>query len=352
MQAFLYQSHATRVRFGNGVLEKLRSEIQTLGLKRVLVLTTPQQRPLGERIQALAGNLCVGMFSGAEMHVPVASVETACETARHLDADGYIAVGGGSTIGLAKAIALRLTMPIIAIPTTYAGSEMTSIFGITAAGRKTTGRDVRVLPKTVIYDPLLTTSLPLSVSVTSGINAIAHAAEGLYAQDSNPIIGLIAEEGIRAMGSGLPLTAHDPDDVDARAQCLYGAWLCGTVLGSAGMALHHKLCHTLGGSLNLPHGETHTIVLPHVLAYNGNAAPQAMERIARALGVEKAASGIYDLAKNLGAPMALNSIGMKVDDIQKVVDAALQNPYWNPRQIDRAPLQELIEAAFQGRRPS
>ena len=228
---------------------------------------------------------------------------------------------------------------------------MTPVYGLTEGGLKKTGRDLRVLPKTVIYDPELTLSLPASISVTSGINAIAHAAEGLYAQDANPITALMAEEGVRALGAGIGRVVSRLDDLDARADCLYGAWLCGAVLGSVGMALHHKLCHTLGGTFNLPHAETHTIVLPHALAYNREAAPLAMQRIARALGASDAAQGVFDLARDNGAPTALKDIGMKESDIGVALDIALKTPYWNPRPLERAALRTLLEAAYEGRRP-
>jgi alcohol dehydrogenase class IV len=285
------------------------------------------------------------------MHVPVETARAARDFAAQVGADCAIAIGGGSTTGLGKAIALETSLPIIAIPTTYAGSEMTPIYGLTEDGVKKTGRDPCVLPKTVIYDPALTTSLPPALSLTSGINAIAHAAEGLYAQDANPIISLMAEEGIRALGLGLPRVMQQPGDLAARSDCLYGAWLCGAVLGSVGMALHHKLCHTLGGTFNLPHAETHTIVLPHALAYNREAAPQAMQRIARALGTTDAAQGVFDLARDNGAPTALKDIGLKESDIDIALDIALKNPYWNPRPLERAALRALLVAAYEGRRP-
>jgi alcohol dehydrogenase class IV len=216
---------------------------------------------------------------------------------------------------------------------------------------KKTGRDIHVLPRTVIYDPELTLSLPVSLSVTSGINAIAHAAEGLYAVDANPIMDLMAEEGIDALGRALPTIVKDARCMDARADALYGAWLCGTVLGHVGMALHHKLCHTLGGSFNLPHAETHTVVLPHALAYNSKDAPQAMARIRRALGGGSAAQAVYDLARNNGAPVALRDIGMKADDLDRACDIALQNQYPNPRPLERAAIRQLLQNAFDGVRP-
>ncbi len=242
-------------------------------------------------------------------------------------------------------------MPILAIPTTYAGSEMTPIWGITEGGVKKTGRDARVLPKTVIYDPCLTVTIPPQLTATSGMNAIAHCVEALYAKDANPIISMCAEEGIRALAQSLPVAVKEPENLDARSRALYGAWLAGISLGSVGMALHHKLCHTLGGTFNLPHAETHTVVLPHATAYNSSAAPQAMTRIASALGAGNAAEGLYDLALSMGAPTSLASLGMKPEDLDAAADLAVQNPYYNPRPVTRAAVYELLRCALEGRRP-
>lgn len=351
MQSFIYQGMPSRVVFGAGSIEHVEREIELLGAQRALILSTPPQRDQAEALAERIGHRAAGVFAKAVMHVPVETAREAREYAQRIGADCAIAIGGGSTTGLGKAIALTSSLPILAVPTTYAGSEMTPIYGLTEAGLKKTGRDMRVLPRTVIYDPQLTVSLPASLSVTSGINAIAHAAEGLYAQDANPVVSLMAEEGIRALAQGIGKVVAKPDDLDARSDCLYGAWLCGAVLGSVGMSLHHKLCHTLGGTFNLPHAETHTIVLPHALAYNRDAAPDAMKRIARALGSDDAAIGAFELARVNGAPTALKDIGMKESDIDIAIDVALKSPYWNPRPIEHAPLRALLEAAYEGRRP-
>jgi len=271
--------------------------------------------------------------------------------AASLGADACVAVGGGSTIGLGKAIALEFGTPIIAVPTTYAGSEMTPILGETRDGLKTTVRDPAVLPETVIYDVDLTLSLPPRLAATSGINAIAHAAEALYARDGNPVIALMAEEGIRALASALPAIAADPGNRDARTAALYGAWLCAVCLGAVGMSLHHKLCHTLGGTFDLPHAETHTIILPHALAYNAPAAPEAMARIARAIGADNAAQGLYDLACKLNASVALRDIGMPAAGIDKAAELAVTNAYWNPRPLEREAIRDLIARAFAGEAP-
>ncbi len=354
MRDFTYTSQPQRVVFGAGSLAQLGAEIERLGARRALVLSTPEQRGQAERVADMLGAQAAGIFDRAVMHVPIESAREAREVARRLDADCAIAIGGGSTTGLGKAIALDSGLPILAIPTTYAGSEMTPIYGITEAGLKKTGKDARVLPRTVIYDPELSRTLPVELSITSGINAIAHAAEGLYASDGNPIMDLMAQEGIAALARALPAIRLDPDDMDARSDALYGAWLCGTVLGNVGMALHHKLCHTLGGSFNLPHAQTHTIVLPHALAYNAAAAPQAMARIAKALGADastSAAQAAYDLARDNDAPVALRDIGMAAGDVERALDIALQNQYPNPRPLQRDAIRTLLQNAFDGVRP-
>ena len=354
MDSFVYTQLPGRVVFGAGSLAHLEREIDLLGASRALVLSTPEQKAQGEDVARRLGTRCAGVFARAVMHVPIETAREAREEAKRLGADCAVAIGGGSTTGLGKAIALESALPILAIPTTYAGSEMTPIYGITEGGMKKTGRDRKVLPRTVIYDPQLSVGLPVGLSATSGMNAIAHAVEGLYAQDANPIMGMMAEEGIRALASGLPRVLRAPADIDARSDCLYGAWLCGAVLGAVGMALHHKLCHTLGGTWNLPHAETHTIVLPHAAAYNTAASSDAMGRVARALGLTGAASaagGLYDLAKSLGAPLALKDIGMKESELDRAADIAVQSPYYNPRPIDKAAIRQLLDDAYHGRRP-
>jgi maleylacetate reductase len=352
MRSFTYTQLPGRVVFGVGALDHLPREIELLGATRALVLSTPEQEAQAEDVAKRLGMRCAGVFPRAVMHVPIEVARAARDEAKRLGADCAVAIGGGSTTGLGKAIALESALPILAIPTTYAGSEMTPIYGLTEGGLKKTGRDRKVLPKTVIYDPTLTLGLPVGLSVTSGFNAIAHAAEGLYAEDANPIMSLMAEDGIRALAHGLPAIVKNPQDLEARSECLYGAWLCGAVLGAVGMALHHKLCHVLGGTWNLPHAETHTVVLPHALAYNTDAAPDAMRRVARALGAPHAAQGAYDLMKTLGAPLALRDIGMKEAELDRAAELATTAPYFNPRPIDRQAIRALLDNAFSGSRPA
>ncbi len=351
MDSFIFESLPSRVVFGPDGLGQLSQEIVHLGAKRALVLSTPQQVPLAQDIASRLGERCAGTFARAVMHVPVETAHAAREEADRLGADCVVAAGGGSTVGLGKAIALHSSLPILAIPTTYAGSEMTPIYGLTEAGLKKTGRDQRVLPKTVIYDPVLTLDLPLAMSVTSGFNAIAHAVEALYSDRPNPITAMMAEEGIRSLARGMPAVVKNPHDLEGRSDCLYGAWLCGSVLATSGMALHHKLCHVLGGTWNLPHSETHTIVLPHVVAYNYAAAPQAMMRIERAMGNSNAATGIFDLMMQLDAPLSLKEIGMQHDDLDRAASLVMEAPYYNPRSTTREGILRLLDGAFFGRRP-
>lgn len=354
MQDFIVESAPQRVVFGAGALRRIASELDTIGAGRALLLCTPYQRHLAEQVAELLGPRAAGIFDGAVMHVPIETARSAREAAARAGADCAIAIGGGSTIGLGKAIALDSSLPILAVPTTYAGSEMTPIFGLTEGGLKRTGRDLRVLPRTVIYDPELTYGLPVGMSMVSGINAIAHAAEGLYSPDRNPMSDWMASEGIAALARALPAIHAVPADREARASALYGTWLCGKVLGSVGMGLHHKLCHTLGGSFDLPHAETHTIVLPHALAYNAAAAPRAMHAIATALGNgpgEDAPLAVYELARKVAAPLALRDVGMAEADLDRACNIAMEHQYPNPRPLDRVALRRLLQDAYEGRPP-
>jgi maleylacetate reductase len=351
MHAFTFDSPAYRVIFGTGTIAQLPDEVRKLGARRALVVSTPAEIRFAEDAAARLGSVAAGMFTEAVMHHPIEVVHAARERARQADADCYVTIGGGTTTGTGKLIALETGMPVIAVPTTYAGSEMTPIYGMTEGGVKKTGRDRKVLPKTVIYDPSLTVSLPPQVSGPSGMNAMAHSVEALYAHDGNPIVSLMAAEAIRALARSLPIVVKDPNNLDARSDALYGAWLAGIVLGQAAMGIHHKLCHTLGGTFNLPHAEVHTVVLPHATAYNRDFAPDAMRIAADALGAKDAARGIFDLIGRIGAPTALKDIGMPADGLERAAELATQNQYPNPRPIEIGPIRELLQNAYEGRRP-
>jgi maleylacetate reductase len=284
------------------------------------------------------------------MHTPVDVTEDALKVVADTGADCVVSLGGGSTTGLGKAIAYRTDLPQIVIPTTYAGSEVTPILGQTEGGRKTTVRNASILPEVVIYDPDLTLDLPVGMSVTSGLNAMAHAVEGLYAQDRNPVSTLMALDGLRAFRESLPILVNSPHDTDARAQALYGAWLCGTVLGTVGMALHHKICHTLGGSFDTPHAETHAVMLPHTAAFNAQAACEELAPAADIFG-GSIGGGLWDFAKSIGAPLSLRDFGLTEADLDRAAAIATENPYWNPRPIDQASIRTLLQQAWEGVRP-
>mgnify|MGYP001160337151 CR=1 FL=1 len=355
MDSFVYQGQPSRVVFGWGKLESIPEEVDRLGMRRALILTTPEQQSLGEQVAALLGERSAGIYAKAAMHVPVEVAQAACAEATRQGADGCIAVGGGSTIGLGKAIALESGLPILAVPTTYAGSEMTPIYGLTEKRLKRTGRDARVLPKTVIYDPQLTLSLPVAISTCSGMNAMAHAVEALYAQEANPIISLMAEESIRALAQALPAVVADPENPEARSQALYGAWLAGICLGSVGMAIHHKLCHTLGGTFNLPHAPAHAILLPHSVHYNRQDASEPLARAARALGGSRADEVgplLYRLNQRMGIPRALADIGFPAEGPAETARIACDQPYYNPRPFEREAIEALLHRALQGQAPA
>ena len=351
LSEFTARSAANRTRFKPGVRRELAQEIDLAGARRALLLTTPEQAALAGELAAICGDRIAGRFAGAVMHTPVEVSERAAAHAREIGADLLVAAGGGSTIGLAKAVALRTGLPQIAIPTTYAGSEATPILGQTENGMKTTLTDARVQPDVILYDAELVATLPPGMTVTSGLNAMAHAVEGLYARDRSPISTMMALEGVRAFHEGLPRVMQAPGDLQARGLTLYGAWLCGTVLGQVGMALHHKLCHTLGGTFGLPHAETHAVILPHAIAYNEAAVPDLLVPVARIFGTDSAAAGIHDLAARLGAPLALRDLGLAQSDLDRAADLAAANPYWNPREIRRDPLRRLLQAAWNGDAP-
>ena len=349
---FTATSAAVRVRFGSGVRWKLAEEMEALGLSRALILTTPQQAETGEEFLTLLGGKAVGLYSRATMHTPVDISEEATARALELQADCVVAIGGGSTTGLGKAIALRSDLPQIVVPTTYAGSEATPILGQTEGGRKTTITTPKVQPEVILYDAELVRTLPVGMTVTSALNAMAHAVEGLYAQNRSPISTLMALEGLRAFKSALPAVVADPGDLRARGETLYGAWLCGTVLGQVGMALHHKLCHTLGGSFDLPHAETHAIVLPHATGYNAAAVPELLAPVAAIFGGTTPGRALYDFARAMGAPLALRDLGLTEADLDRAADIATQNPYWNPRPVERGALRQLLQHAWAGETPA
>ena len=350
--SFSFAGLPTRVVFGEGTLAEVGAEIDRLGRRRALVLSTPGHRLAAERLAGELGARAAGVFAGATMHTPVAVTEAALAAWAEAEADCLVALGGGSTIGLGKAIAVRTGADQVAVPTTYAGSEMTDILGETADGRKTTRRDPGIRPETVVYDVALTLGMPPGLTAASGMNALAHAVEGLYARDRNPALGAMAGAAVDALVGALPRLAAAPGDREARARALEGAWLAGAVLGGSTMALHHKLCHVLGGSFGLPHSETHAVILPHATAYNAGAAGALLAPLGAALGGAEPGRGLWELAGTIGAPRSLRGIGLAEGDIERAADIAAENPYWNPRPVDREGIRALLAAAWAGEPPA
>jgi maleylacetate reductase len=356
VKAFTYDALPGRVRFGIGAVGEVPDELAALGGRRVLVITDPQVKSLGDHLAAAIGDRLAGRFDEVRQHVPEELAARAVAVARDVAADSLLTVGGGSATGLGKAVALETGVPILAVPTTYAGSEMTPIYGITGE-RKRTGRDLRVLPKVVVYDPALTVGLPPEVTGPSGFNALAHCVEALYAPGTSPVIALLAEEGIRALGRSLPPAVGEPENLDARSDVLYGAYLAGAALAVAGTALHHKLCHVLGGSFGLVHADVNAVILPHAAAYNAPAVPEAFARVAAALGgpADAGVAGalLYDLAGTIGAPTSLAAIGMPAAGLATAAEqGAQQAGTGNPRPVDLESLRRLLDDAYAGRRPA
>jgi maleylacetate reductase len=347
MPAFAYDALPGRVVFGAGSVQQLGEEVDRLGAGRVLAIAGKRAVDgLAERL----GDRCAGTFTDVQQHVPVEVAARAVAAARELGADGLVTMGGGSATGLAKAVALQHQAPIVAVPTTYAGSEATPIYGLTGPEGKRTGRDLRVLPRTVVYDPALTVGLPATVTGSSGMNAIAHCVEATYAPGANPVSSLLAEEGVRLLRRGLPLAVTRPDDLAARSDALLGAWLAGAALAGAGVAIHHQLCHLLGG-YHLPHAELHAVMLPHTVRFVAPSARSQLARLAAALGVEDAAGGLWDLARRLGTPASLAELGLAETELDRAAEQALARIVQSPRRAGVAELRALLGDAWRGRRP-
>ncbi|MGF6811617.1 maleylacetate reductase [Paraburkholderia sp. Clong3] len=348
---FDYQALPARVLFGAGRRRETPEVARQLDCAHPLIVSTPEQKDLADAIASFFTGSPAHIFPEAAMHTPWNVTSRALALAKETGADSLIAVGGGSAIGLAKALALRTGLPQIALPTTYAGSEVTPIIGETQDGEKRTRRTLDVLPEAVIYDVELTLTLPAPLSAASGLNAMAHAVEALYSVDANPVTSIMAEQGIAALAGALPEILANPASRDARSRAQYGAWLCGTCLGSVGMALHHKVCHVLGGTFDLPHADTHAIMLAHVVAYQAGAAPHAMRRIAHALEADDAWSGLHALAARLHVPQSLAEIGMPHDGIGRAADLVLQQAYANPRTPGYDSIRAMLERAWRGAAP-
>ncbi|MET0932018.1 MAG: maleylacetate reductase [Aeromicrobium sp.] len=348
---FDHETLGQRIRFATGgATESLQAEVELLGVSHAMVIASADERDLAETVTR--GLPVAVVHDEVVMHVPTEVAERARAVAAARHADVLISVGGGSTTGLAKAVALTTGLPIIAVPTTYAGSEATNVWGLTESARKTTGVDARVLPRTVIYDASLMLSLPLGMSIASGLNALAHCVDSLWAPRADPINSALATEGIRALNVGLPQIAEEPTGIDGRERALYGAYLSAVAFASAGSGLHHKICHVLGGMFDLPHAQTHAVVLPHVLALNAPAAPEAADRIAAAFGSADAVSGLAALRERVDAPVALRDYGMPEAGIAQAAAAVVEAaPADNPTPVTIDDITALLHAAWEGADP-
>lgn len=348
---FVHDTLGQRVRFSSGgAAAMLAAEVRERDAKRVMMIAAEAEQKLARRITTALP--VVVNHSDVVMHVPVELAERARESAAEAEADLLVSVGGGSTTGLAKAIALTTGVPIIAVPTTYAGSEATNVWGLTEGTKKTTGTDAQVLPKAVVYDAELTLSLSVEMSVASGLNALAHCIDSMWAPRADPINGAFAAEGIRALRDGLPRVVDDPGGIAGRELVLYAAYLSAVAFASAGSGLHHKICHYLGGAFNLPHAQTHAVVLPYVLAANAPAAPEAERRIAAAFDCQDALGGLVTLREQVQAPRALRDYGLQQDQLSAAAEALVDVvPPTNPRPLAAADLETLLTAAWAGADP-
>lgn len=348
---FTHVTLAQRVLFGSGkAAVNLAAETARVGAQRIMVITSGSHVALA---RAVTSRINVHQWhEGTPMHVPIGVADRVSATVKEKDIELLISIGGGSATGLAKAAARATSIPIVSVPTTYAGSEATNVWGLTDRGLKTTGIDDRVLPVAVIYDAQLTTSLPVDISIASGLNAIAHSIDSFWAPGTNPINQTLAEEGIRALSIGLPLLTRDPNDLAGREYALYGAYLSAVAFASAGSGMHHKICHVLGGSFDLPHAQTHAIMLPYVLAFNTRAAPEAQSRIAAALGAATALRGVQRLRDHLEAPRTLGDYGFTAARIPRAVKLSLTAiPAGNPQEVTPEGLTALFHAALTGAAP-
>ena len=348
---FEHETFGQRVRFTrDGAAGGVAAEVSRLGAERVMVIASASGEALAARVTAEIP--VVSVHNDVVMHVPVEVADRARKAAESSEADAVVCIGGGSTTGLAKAVALTTGLPIVAVPTTYAGSEATNVWGLTKDATKTTGVDPRVLPRAIVYDASVTTSLPVDLSVVSGLNALAHCVDSMWAPRTDPIDRALAEEGIRALGEALPRVVEAPDDLAGREQMQYGAYLAAVAFSSAGSGLHHKICHVLGGRYDLPHAQTHAIVLPHVLALNAPYVPEAEARIARALGSGTALGRLLELRSRIGAPTSLRDHGLLEEQLADAASAALASvPPSNPVAVSADDLERLLRRAWQGADP-
>jgi alcohol dehydrogenase class IV len=349
---FVYEQLPGKVVFGQGSFARVPAELEAMGARRTVVLADALAKADADRLRERLADRLVGWIDEIRAHVPAVDVDAVRELVKATEADSLVTIGGGSTTGLGKAAVLEADLRFLAVPTTYAGSEMTPIYGITTDEVKQTGRDPRVKPHTVVYDVELTLQLAPEVTAGSTMNAMAHCVEALYAENRNPVVSIMALEGVRALQRGSTAVVTDGTDVDGRSELQYGAFLAGASLGAVGMAIHHRICHVLGGTFGVAHGDANAVILPYVAAYNAAAEPEAMERIAAALGASDAATGLRDLAERLGAPTSLTAVGLTDADIERAASMVVAGAAYNPRPVAEEWIGQLLEDALVGRPPA
>ena len=357
--AFSYEQLPARVVFGPGTRARVPALVDELEDRGVFLVVDRAARETGDELAAALGARLAARWNEAVQHVPV---ELADRARTAFDASGagmVVCVGGGSSTGLAKAIALSHHVPVLAVPTTYAGSEQTTIYGLTGGRHKQTGKHHDVLPKVVVYDPELTLGLPPAVTGPSAFNALAHSVEALYAPGHNPVTSALALEGVRAIHHALPIVMAAPGDLPARSELLFGAYLSGGALGATAAAMHHKICHVLGGMFDLVHADTHSVILPHAVAFLGPALPEEMARLADALGVPGGdpAAALWDLAVASRVPTTLAALahqgaGLGRDDLPEAAARCAAEITTAPRRVSEADILALLERAYDGERPT
>ncbi|MPZ39718.1 MAG: iron-containing alcohol dehydrogenase [Rhizobiales bacterium] len=348
-EPFVFQSQAIRVLFGCGTVQSVPAELDRHKRSRALILCTSSSRPTAEWVQSHASGLSVDIHQLPPSGDARERLTSLIGHAREKDADSLVVIGGGSPIGFAKTIAAKAGLRSVAVITTYSGSEMSSSWSIGAGKDRMAGDDDTCLPLTAIYDPDLTLSLPPRTSAASGMNAMAHAVETLYGPDLNPVVKGLATTAVGLLGSSLPRVVDRPNDIAARTDALYGAWLAAAFRAQAGV--EHALAQRVRQNFGLDHSHCHAIFTPYAIAFNAKAAPRAMELIARALGAADAGRALYELNVRIGLPTGLKGLGMTEADIPKAVDIVAAGKFANPRPVSREDLENLITQAYHGEAP-
>lgn len=348
---FNYTPVPSKVVFGENSALALNNEIVELAASRVMIACSKGMKSRIKHIIESLGNMCVAVYDGAEPHCPEHIAMAALDLFNKKNADCIVAIGGGSTIGIGKAITLRTNKPLIVVATTPCGSESTPIYGMLIGNHKKTGRDVKVIAKTAIYDPVLTTGMSAHHTATIGMNSLAHCVEALYGKITNPISDLYAKEGIKALTTGIPASIENPNDLKAREQVLYGGMLSGYCVTLAGIAIHHKLCHVLGGHHSIPHGESNSVILPYAVAYNETSAPDAMIKIKDIMNSKSASGGLFDFARAINVPRSLKELGMEEKHLDIAAQETVETTPYNPRPVDFKSVREMLQQAYEGIRP-